>query len=392
MYTTIALDSWDGETIKPLTVAYNERFNGVHDMNFSLPERFASIFDIGQSVLLSWDSNKEFIVTGINVDRDTCNVTTKSTEYILKNRPAVPTVMATDWMDAEYPDGWEYGDKLNDIADIDILFILNDVFRTATTWYQNSHFADPLQVDLVSQLGMTFGSEVSGKLAYYKVNGNILDVVTDLLNLSENRLRLTTTRTDHSKGYDISFGSSVCRDRVLEILVDNYRTDVKSIKTSIDIGNTPYAILRSDRDNVIRSIIYRPKRPYVTFDTVESTKDDELSDLELNKERMNDLIYEPYSDMSGGYSIEFEFHGNLDLTNIFPGDTVIVNTHHPRPSWVPKELMISEIVRTLDHTGYREYPTLVTPTASFNRDLTTTTVIKNGIQVFDGHDSSGAPV
>jgi hypothetical protein len=103
---------------------------------------------------------------------------------------------------------------------------------------------------------------------------------------------------------------------------------------------------------------------------------------------MNDLVYTPYRNMVGGYSVEMEFHGNLDLTNIYPGDTIVVNTNHPRPSWVPEELMISEIVRTMDHTGYREYPTLVTPTASFNRDLDTTISIKNSTQIFDGHSQS----
>lgn len=391
MYTSISLDSWDGETVSPLTVAYNERYNDVHDMNFSVPERFAPMFDLGQSALLSWDTNKEFLITGIAVDKDTCNITTKSTEYVLDNRPAVPTVMATDWMDAEYPDGWYYGDELNDVANLDILDILKDVFLTSTSWYQHSHFADPSQVDLVSLLGMSFGSEVEGKLAYYKVSGSILDTVTELLNFSSSRLRLTTTRTDHSSGYDITFGARKCRDRIMEILVDNYRTDVKSIRTDIDLGSTPHVVLRSDRDNVIRSVLYRPKRSYVTFDTVESSKDDDLSDLELDKSRLEDLVYEPYNKMSGGYYVEFEFHGNMDLTNVHPGDTVLVNTHHPRPAWVPEELMISEIVKTLDHTGYREYPTLVTPTASFNRDLTTTTTIKNSIQVFDGHSSSGMP-
>lgn len=391
MYTSISLDSWDGETVSPLTVAYNERYNDVHDMNFSVPERFAPMFDLGQSALLSWDTNKEFLITGIAVDKDTCNITTKSTEYVLDNRPAVPTVMATDWMDAEYPDGWYYGDELNDVANLDILDILKDVFLTSTSWYQHSHFADPSQVDLVSLLGMSFGSEVEGKLAYYKVSGSILDTVTELLNFSSSRLRLTTTRTDHSSGYDITFGARKCRDRIMEILVDNYRTDVKSIRTDIDLGSTPHVVLRSDRDNVIRSVLYRPKRSYVTFDTVESSKDDDLSDLELDKSRLEDLVYEPYNKMSGGYYVEFEFHGNMDLTNVHPGDTVLVNTHHPRPAWVPEELMISEIVKTLDHTGYREYPTLVTPTASFNRDLTTTTAIKNSIQVFDGHSSSGMP-
>lgn len=391
MYTSIILDSWDGETIRPLTVAYNERYNKVHDMNFSVPERFAPMFDLGQAVLLSWDTDKEFLVTGITVDRDTCNITTKSTEHALDNRPAVPTVMATDWEEAEYPDGWEFGDELNDIADIDILTILREVFRRSTTWYQNSHFANPDQVDLFSLLVSGFGSEVEGKLAYYKVSGSVLDTVTDLLNLSTNRLRLTTLRTDHSSGYTITFGARKCRDRVMEILVDNYRTDVKSIRTDIDLGSTPNIILRSDRDNVLRSVLHKPKRSYVTFEAIESKRDDDLSDLELVKSRLNDLVYEPYSDMSGGYSVEFEFHGNMDLTNVRPGDTVLVNTHHPRPAWVPEELMISEIVRTLDHTGYREYPTLVTPTASFNRDLTTTTAIKNSIQVFDGHSAGGAP-
>lgn len=391
MYTSISLDSWDGETISPLTVVYNERFNKVHEMNFSVPERFAPMFDLGQAVLLSWETNKEFLITGISVDQDTCKITTKSTEYVLDNRPAVPTVMATDWTDVEYPDGWEYGDVLNDVANIDILTILRDVFRRSTTWYQNSHFADPNKVDLTSLLGMSFGTAVEGKLAYYKVSGSVLDAVTDLLNLSTNRLRLTTTRTDHSSGYDITFGAVKCQDRIMDIFVDNYRTDVKSIRTDIDLGTTPHIMLRSDRDNVIRSVLYRPKRSYVTFDSVESTKDDDLSDLELEKSRLNDLIYEPYTSMSSGYSIEFEFHGNMDLTNVHPGDTILVNTHHPRPSWVPEELMISEIVRTLDHTGYREYPTLANPTASFNRDLTTTTAIKNSIQVFDGHSSLGAP-
>ena len=144
-------------------------------------------------------------------------------------------------------------------------------------------------------------------------------------------------------------------------------------------------VFRSDLDNVFRSRIYTPKKPYVTFKHIESTNDDDLSDLELDKTRLDDLVYEPYSSVSEGYSIEFEFHGNMDLTNIKPGDTLTVNSHHPRPSWIPEELMISEIVRTLDHTGYREYPTLVTPPASINRDLSTTNAIKSTLQVFPGN-------
>lgn len=384
MYTTISLDQWDGESIAPLTVAYNERFVDVHDMNFTVPERFAPMFDLGQVVLLSWDTNKEFLIKGISVDDTTCSITTRSTEQVLMDRPAVPNIMSTFWMESEYPDGWIYGDDLNDVADIDIRYILQDFWDVTTQWYQNSQYAIPGVVDAVSLLETDFGTEVAGKLAYYEVTGSIFDNVQNLLNLSTNRLRLVTRREDHSDGHTITFGTQVCRDRVREILVDNYRTDVKSIRTSVDVSDTPDMVFRSDLDNVFRSRIYTPKKPYVTFKHIEATNDDDLSDLELDNTRLGDLVYEPYASVSGGYSIEFEFHGNMDLTNISPGDTLTVNSHHPRPSWIPEELMISEIVRTLDHTGYREYPTLVTPPASINRDLPTTNAIKSTLQVFPG--------
>lgn len=385
MYTTISLDRWDGETITPLTVAYNERFVDVHDMNFTVPERFAPMFDLGQVVLLSWDTNKEFLIKGISVDDTTCSITTRSTEQVLIDRPAVTDIMSTDWYEAEYPDGWYFGDDLNDIADLNVRDVLQEFWDITTQWYQNSQYAIPGIVDAVSLLESDFGTEVAGKLAYYLVEGSIMDNVKNLLNLSTNRLRLVTRREDRSDGHTITFGTQVCRDRVREILVDNYRTDVKSIRTSVDVSDMPDMVFRSDRDNVLRSRIHTPKKPYVTFKHIEAPNDDDLSDPELDKARLGDLVYEPYSSVSGGYSIEFEFHGNMDLTNIRPGDTLTVNSHHPRPSWIPEELMISEIVRTLDHTGYREYPTLVTPPASINRDLSTTNAIKNTLQVFPGN-------
>lgn len=385
MYTTISLDQWNGESITPLTVAYNERFVDAHDMNFTVPERFAPMFDIGQVVLLSWDTNKEFLVKGIAVDDHTCSITTLSTEQVLIDRPAVPNIMSTDWHEAEYPDGWFFGDDLNDIADLNVRDVLQEFWNITTQWYQNSQYAIPGIVDAVSLLESNFGTEVSGKLAYYLVDGSIMDNVKNLLNLSTNRLRLTTSREDHSNGHTITFGTEVCRDRVVEILVDNYRTDVKTIKTNIDVSDTPDMVFRSDRDNVFRSRIHTPKKSYVTFEHIKASGDDDLSDLELDKARLNDLVYSPYDSVSGGYTVEFEFHGNMDLTNIRPGDTLTVNSNHPRPSWIPEELMISEIVRTLDHTGFREYPTLVTPPASINRDLATTTTIKNTLQVFPGN-------
>lgn len=369
------------QMLVPLSIATGEKYLGVHDLTFTTPTSMVSVFEPGMSVLLTWFPNKEFIIVSVDSGVDQVSVRCMSTEYILSLRPAVPDIRSTSWKQVEYPDGWEFGDPETDVEDIPIVDVLREVWTKSTKWYQQSGF-NTGAVDLVSELTGTFGSEVTGTLGHYVVEGSILESIQTLIGMSTSRLRLESIRTDRSNGYDIGFKTVRCNDRVMPIRINNYRSQVKSTTSNIDLSDKASIVLRADEDGVLQSKLYTPRRNYVTISSTEGSIDN-MSDLAIQKDELNELVYSPYKDMSGGYALQFEFHGELDLSGVHPGDTVTTDSTHPRPSWVPEELMISEIIRTLDQSGYREYPVLTPVPAVRSRDNSATLTIKNSIRRFD---------
>ena len=125
-------------------------------------------------------------------------------------------------------------------------------------------------------------------------------------------------------------------------------------------------------------------RNYVTMQLVEAS-DDDYGEGMFQRMRNQELVYDPYSSLTQGYSVEFEFHGALDLSDISPGDTVTTDSNHPRPSWITDELMVTEIVRTKDHLGYREYPLLTSVPASEGRDNASSRSIRNSIRTYNAN-------
>lgn len=383
MYTLAKIGGPGGPTVTPYMVAANEKFLDTHELTFSVDQSYAQILEVGTPILFTWFPDIEFILTSVTMNNNTCDLKALSTESVLKQRPAVPDVRSTEWREAEWPDGWEFGDKLNDAATIPIKDVLEEVWLRSTKWYQESGFNQG-PVDMVSTLQHDFNSGVTGNLAYYSVDGSLFETMRELISMSTTRARLRTIRTDSADDYRIRFLTEPCRDRVRSIRIDNFRSEVKSVRTNIDITDQPSIIVRSNEDIVSVSELYSPVRNYVTMDLVESS-DFDLSDFELDKTRHNQLVYSPYSDLTNGYTVEFEFHGELDLTGTKPGDTVTIDSNHPRPSWVPEELMISEIVRTYDHLGYREYPLLTTVPAVYGRDNVVTERIKGSIRNYNAN-------
>ena len=383
MYTLAKIGGPDGPTVTPYMVAANEKFLDTHELTFSVDQSYAQILEVGTPILFTWFPDIEFIITSIGINNNTCDLKCLSTESILKNRPAVPDVRSLEWRDAEWPDGWYFGDELNDVARIPIRDVLDTVWDRSTKWYQESGY-NTGPVDLVSQLGYDFSRGITGNLGYYPVDGSLFETIQDLIGMSTTRARLRTARRDSAEDYTIRFYTEPCRDRVRSIRIENFRSEVKNIRTNIEINDRTNLIIRSNEDVVAISELYKPARNYVTMSLVESA-DFDMGGLELSKSRLNDLVYEPYSTMSEGYTVEFEFHGELDLSGIHPGDTVTIDSNHPRPSWIPEELMISEIVRTFDHLGYREYPLLTTVPAVYGRDNVVTNYIKNNIREFNAN-------
>ena len=383
MYTMIYLGGISGIQLEPITVAANEKFNGVHDFTMTIPEAYAPDLELGMPILLSWLPDVEFILMGMDIDNNICDLRCSSTEAILSQRPAVPDVRSTTWKDAEYPDGWVFGDEYSDVPRQPIRDVLTEVWDKSTKWYQNSGFNAGAR-DVTADLTADFTRGVTGNLISYNVDGSLLDVVQDLLARSTTRVRLRTTRQDTYRNYRVGFYTEPCRDRVREISMINFRTDVKSIRTSIDISDSPSVIVRSNEDVVMTSRMYHMPRNYVTMKLVEAS-DDDYGEGMFQQMRNQELVYEPYSSLTQGYSVEFEFHGALDLSDISPGDTVTTDSNHPRPSWITDELMVTEIVRTKDHLGYREYPLLTSVPASDGRDNAASMGIRNSIRTYNAN-------
>lgn len=376
MYTIAQLGGPNGLTVVPHMVAANERYLNTHELTFSLAASYAQVLRLGLPVLFSWFPDKEFLLTGVSINESSCDVTCMSTEYILNQRPAVPDVKSTGWKSDEYPNGWEFGDELDDVATVPIVDILSEVWDRSTKWYAESAYNDG--TDLVASLTGDFSRGIVGNVNHYVADGSLFEVVQDLMSLSTQRSRLSTRRVDQFDDYSISFYTEPCADRVRSIRVNNFRSDVKNVKTSMSLNDQPSVVLRSNEDGVAKSKLYTPIRNYVTMSIAEGN-DDALSQIEFEKSKLSQLVYEPYQSMASNYTIEFEFHGELDLQGVYPGDTVTTDSTHPRPSWITDELMITEIVRTHDHLGYREYPLLTTVPASYGRDNTVTNTIKSSI-------------
>lgn len=237
---------------------------------------------------------------------------------------------------------------------------------------------------MVYDLKCDFTEGITGSIHHYIADGTLHDCVTELISMSTTRARLLSKVHKYYSFYVVNFYTEPCQDRVRTIRISDLRSDVRSIKTSIDISDIPTTVIRANEDGVSQSTLYHPVRHYVTIETAESD-DDSLGDMALVRSRFNQLVYEPYSNLAQAYAVEFEFHGELDLSGLKPGDTVITDSTHPRPDWVPEELMITEIVRTFDHLGYREYPLLTTAPAVYGRDNSVTSTIKNSIRNFNAN-------
>src|SRR5699024_3637103 len=282
-----------GVQLEPITVAANEKFNGVHDFTMTIPEAYAPDLELGMPILLSWLPDVEFILMGMDIDNNICDLRCSSTEAILSQRPAVPDVRSTTWKDAEYPDGWVFGDEYSDVPRQPIRDVLTEVWDKSTKWYQNSGFNAGAR-DVTADLTADFTRGVTGNLISYNVDGSLLDVVQDLLARSTTRVRLRTTRQDMYRNYRVGFYTETCSDRVREISMINFRTDVKSIRTSIDISDSPSVIVRSNEDVVMTSRMYHMPRNYVTMKLVEAS-DDDYGEGMFQQMRNQELVYEPYS-------------------------------------------------------------------------------------------------
>ena len=383
MLTTVTFGSLSGLRLKPTMVAANEKYLSPDELTFSIPEAYAGDIAIGMPVFFSWFPDIEFLITSIDIGDSTCDLRCFSTEKILDQRPAVPNIRSTGWKEAEYPDGWDFGDPEDTTDRIDIQETLDEIWEFSTTWYQSSGYNQG-PIDLVSHLDCDFTRGITGSIHHYVADGTLYDCATELISMSTTRARLLSKINPVSDYYIVTFYTEPCQDRVRSFRISDFRSEVRSIKTSIDISDIPSTVIRANEDGVSQSTLYYPVRNYVTIETSESD-DDSLGDMALVRSRLNQLVYEPYSNLAQAYTVEFEFHGELDLSGLKPGDTVLIDSTHPRPNWVPEELMITEIVRTFDHLGYREYPLLTTVPAVYGRDNTVTSEIKDTIRNFNAN-------
>lgn len=383
MLTTVTFGKPNGLRLVPSMVAANERYLQPDELTFSIPESYAGDIEVGMPVFFSWFPEMEFLIQSISIGAQTCDLVCANTETILGLRPAVPDIRSNTWKEVEYPDGWEFGDSLEDVDIVPLKTIIDEVWNKSTKWYQNSGYNTGSR-DLVADFIGDFTQGITGSIYHYVVDGSLYDTILDIIGLSTTRTRLVSRMVRNTGGYTVRFYTEPCRDKVRNIRITNYRSDVRGVKTSIDISSTPNTVIRANEDGVSLSSLYTPTRNYVTINH-SSAKDDDMGYSELTRSFQGDLIYNPYSELSQGYSVEFEFHGELDLTGLKPGDTVVTDSTHPRPSWIPEQLMISEIVRTYDHLGYREYPLLTPVPAVYGRDNSSTIAIKQTLRNYEAN-------
>lgn len=299
---------------------------------------------------------------------------------VFDRRPAVQKIVSITSYDADYPDGWMYGDKLSEIREVNPLQVTKEILQAVdvSSYGQStlSYLSLPFTyIDLTS-------NKVTSRLQYYEVSGTAGDAIEELC--EEGDFGLVVMRQDP----EFIHYSNASNSRRLACYIykpqwtkgDNERTpefsylydDYISSEISYTMVDNVYIQPRED-DVVTTSSTFESLNPneprflnpkgLTAWVKYEPKEIEGLDGWEYNN-AVQELESQASKEAAERFNVSVETNGVFPFHNksfkflgekgsYFVGDYARIRV--PEATYEAR-LQVVNFIRTFDQNGYREYP------------------------------------
>lgn len=360
------------------------------------------------NMIISSDSDTPMITTSVDVRiDDNGGVETtykgKTLDYMFKHRPCVKEIRDKTYMDAEYKNGWEFGDKDGNDK-LNWMNVWKDLFTVATSNYGHAEL-DFLKLPYEP---IIYGDQ-EGFIWHYQPYAtfdtgiSMWDAFKRIMENNNSTMRFQAPPfvinewwsffpwpPDHFKCFHYRG-----EDRSNFIIFDTFDDSLLKGQLSVNTEDVKNTIIFSNEDNtwVAKSSNAYGPLAQVSYATENMAKQ---SDYDWNETVETRIYRDPYKTLSSGFALSVEVaphagsmkrYGTPSDTNKFDdktneeywiGDLVGVQVPYFTSVLGVDRIIarVTEFTRIEDETGYREYPTLVYCDYKFRTDLKSPWAIK----------------
>lgn len=304
-------------------------------------------------------------------------------DSVFRHRPALPTIAASTYLNAEYPDGWEFGDKeevsVNNYLDpIDIArqVLQKTIVENYGRGEELKHVKLPVIID--TQIVNNKRSIPFDKFPYFSISrdSNVRDVLMDLM--FRGNFGMTIKRPPYgpsviNESDTSSFRANFYRPMIIDrgVLISEHVGDYYAYDSSISFSDVPNYIFHITEDYV-ESVRALDAEGFNARIKVAEDKIVDLPPFEFENIPKQRLIKDPVKsyenalsvsvDMEGdviGYKVESYFNSlGLERRPLFLGDVVGLDVPALNALYKTDQLQVQvvEYIRSVDANGYREYP------------------------------------
>lgn len=299
---------------------------------------------------------------------------------VFNRRPAVQKIVSITSYDANYPNGWFYGDKLSETREVDPLQVTKEILQAVdvSTYGQLelSYLSLPFTyIDLTND-------QVTSRLQYYEVSGTAGDAIEEMCEKGE--FGLVVMRQDPEFIHYSSASNSrrlACYiykpqwgeddgERMPEFsyLYDDYISSEISYTTVNNVYIQPReddvvttsSIFESLKPNGARLLMPRGLTAWVKYDPKEI---EGLDGWEYNN-AAKEFESQAYKEAADRFNVSVETNGVFpfhhksfkflgEKGSYFVGDYALIRV--PEATYEAR-LQVVNFIRTFDQNGYREYP------------------------------------
>lgn len=380
---------------------FNERFPAPGDFTLTTYDVTGAQKALPRGTYISVDGSGEVGIVGDHAfdlgtsGTQTLTVSGKMALSVYDHRPAVPTIASTSFLDAEYPDGWEFGDVYSDDPNIHPASIIKDIIQAVDyNHYGRDELVDlrtPFELNQIEYPENVPRAFYPRLLPYYTVSRStsVLSAITELLEIANMGIFTARPGTEdlfsqHSvvkkitrEGarlplylYTPNFMSNDGGLHQADLAFTDYWRDYLAISEEISDAEAPTHAFSVNEDYVISTKRggYSGLNARVQLNEVNIAGD--ITDLEIAEINHNSIVKEPAESVASGQSISMEVDGrypfrpkkygyspNPNDEYFFVGDAVGYRTPWGATG-SSLTMRVVEFIRSMDTNGYREYPEL----------------------------------
>jgi len=327
----------------------------------------------------------------------------KTLDYLFTHRPCVKEIRDKTYMDAEYKNGWEFGDKDGDER-LNWMTVWKELFTVASSNYGHKEldflklpfepiiYGDQIGFIWHYQVYATFDGGTSMWEAFKRImenNNSTIRFQAPPFAVNE-WWQFYPWPSDHFKCFHYRG-----QDRSDFIIFDTFDDSLLKGQLSVNIENVKNAVIFSNEDHtwVAKSFNAWGQYAHVSYATENMAKQ---SDYDWEKTVETRIYQEPYKTLSSGFNLSVEVaptsgsmkrYGTPSDENTFDtkkrdeywlGDLVGVQVPYFTSILGVDRILarVTEFTRIEDETGYREYPSLAYCDYKFRTDLQSPWAIK----------------